>query len=503
MTVRTRIAPSPTGSPHVGTAYVALFNFCFARACGGRFILRIEDTDQARSSAQSEAEVLAALRWLNLTWDEGPDVGGDFGPYRQSERTAIYREHAEQLLAQGHAFRCFCSQERLAEVRRQQQSQQLPQGYDGACLELSAAEVQVRLDAGTPHVVRMRVPTEGSCLIQDELRGSIEIKWQQVDMQVLLKANGMPTYHLANVVDDHHMEITHVIRGEEWINSAPKHLKLYEYFGWQPPVLCHLPLLRNTDKSKLSKRKHPTSINYYRDTGILPEALLNYLALMGWSMPDEREYFSLEELIAAFNIEDISLGGPVFDIEKLHWLSGQWLRGLSEDEFMRRFLQWLPDRNKVSLLLSLLQQRTESFGQILPQVNYLLGNIETPAPEKFSHPQMDTDTLKKVLQFSLWHLAQIECWERDLLQAELTALAARMELKTKVFLQPLFLAVSGRKVALPLFDSLALLGKDLVSMRLNQALASLGGWSKKEHKVISAQWRSLSVMKVDNPSDNP
>ena len=302
MTVRTRIAPSPTGDPHVGTAYIALFNLCFARQHGGKFILRIEDTDQARSTRESEAAILESLRWLGLEWDEGPDVGGPHAPYRQSERGEIYREHADDLLEHGHAFRCFCTSERLNELRRQQSATQQQPGYDGQCLGLSQAEVAARLEAGESYVVRMNVPREGVCQVQDMLRGQIDFEWTQVDMQVLLKADGMPTYHLANVVDDHLMGITHVLRGEEWINSAPKHLLLYEYFGWQAPVLCHLPLLRNPDKSKLSKRKNPTSILYYRRMGYLPEALLNYLGRMGWSMPDEREKFTLGEMLCHFDI---------------------------------------------------------------------------------------------------------------------------------------------------------------------------------------------------------
>ncbi len=286
--VRTRIAPSPTGDPHVGTAYIALFNLCFARQHGGKFILRIEDTDQVRSTKQSEADILEALSWLGLNWDEGPDKGGEFGPYRQSERSDIYKQHVDQLLEDGHAFHCFCSAERLTELRKQQMADQKPLGYDGHCMHLSEAEITEKLNKNVSHVVRMKIPAEGRCIVEDMLRDDVSIDWQQVDMQVLMKSDGLPTYHLANVVDDHLMQITHVIRGEEWINSAPKHLLLYKYFGWEAPVLCHMPLLRNADKSKLSKRKNPTSIGYYQRMGYLPEAVCNYLGMMGWSMPDER-----------------------------------------------------------------------------------------------------------------------------------------------------------------------------------------------------------------------
>src|SRR5690606_26897028 len=325
MTVRTRIAPSATGDPHVGTAYIALFNQCFARQHGGKFVLRIEDTDQVRSSAESEQQILDSLRWLGLEWDEGPDVGGPHGPYRQRERSVSYHEHSEKLIGRGHAFRCFCSSERLDVLRAEQMANKQTPGYDGHCLHLSEQEVTQRVAAGEPHVVRMKVPSSGICKVQDMLRGEIEIPWEQVDMQVLMKADGLPTYHLANVVDDHLMQITHVLRGEEWINSAPKHILLYQYFGWDMPQLCHMPLLRNPDKSKLSKRKNPTSIIFYQRMGYLPQALLNYLGRMGWSMPDEREKFSLEEMVEHFDIQRVSLGGPIFDVEKLAWLNGQWI----------------------------------------------------------------------------------------------------------------------------------------------------------------------------------
>ncbi|HBQ39091.1 MAG TPA: glutamate--tRNA ligase, partial [Halieaceae bacterium] len=342
MTVRTRIAPSPTGDPHVGTAYIALFNYCFARAHGGQFILRIEDTDQARSTAASEQAILDSLRWLGLEWDEGPDVGGDCGPYRQSERMALYGEYALQLVREGKAFLCYRTPQELDALREARRAAGNSTALKPADLVLPEAEVAQREAAGMPYVVRMHVPDEdGACVVHDLLRGDIELDWSMVDAQILLKSDGMPTYHLANVVDDHLMGITHVLRGEEWINSAPKHKLLYQYFGWDMPVLCHLPLLRNPDKSKLSKRKNPTSILYYQRMGFLPEALLNYLGRMGWSMPDEREKFSLADMQEHFDITRVSLGGPIFDQEKLRWLNGLWIReDLSEAELATRLITW-------------------------------------------------------------------------------------------------------------------------------------------------------------------
>ena len=297
MSVRVRVAPSPTGDPHVGTAYQALFNYAFARQNGGKFILRIEDTDQARSTRESEQMILDSLGWLGLSWDEGPDVGGPHAPYRQSERLPIYREHVDELLSAGRAYRCFCTKERLDAMRAENRDKKVFPGYDRRCRDIPAEESKTSAEADETFVVRMKIPIDGDCVMHDLLRGEIKKDWASVDDQVILKSDGFPTYHLANVVDDHLMEISHVIRGEEWINSVPKHLKLYEYFGWEPPVFCHLPLLRNNDanKSKLSKRKNPTSINYYRRAGFLPEALVNFMGMFGWTRAEGEEKFTLDE----------------------------------------------------------------------------------------------------------------------------------------------------------------------------------------------------------------
>ena len=278
--VRVRIAPSPTGPMHVGTAYQALFDWVWARQNDGQFVLRIEDTDQARSHKKYEDELMQSLRWLGLVWDEGPDVGGPYGPYRQSERLSIYAEYAAKLVASGHAYPCFCTSERLAALRREQQERREHVGYDGHCRGLAAEEVEAKIRAGCEHVIRLEMPKEGACIVEDMLREPISLEWGKVDDQVLMKSDGFPTYHLAVVVDDHLMRISHVIRGEEWITSTPKHLRLYEAFGWTPPTYMHLPLLLNPDGSKMSKRRNPTSVEYYRRAGYVPSALLNYLALM-------------------------------------------------------------------------------------------------------------------------------------------------------------------------------------------------------------------------------
>jgi glutamyl-tRNA synthetase len=491
MTVRTRVAPSPTGDPHVGTAYVALMNQVFARSNRGQFVLRIEDTDVARSSAASERMIMHALRWLGLDWDEGPDVGGPHGPYRQSERKDIYLTHAQQLLDAGHAFHCFCTPERLDALRAQQTARGVNPGYDGHCLNLDPDTVARRIAAGEPHVVRMRVPDQGICRFTDQLRGAIEIPYSQIDMQVLIKADRFPTYHMAVVVDDHLMRISHILRGEDWISSVPKHILLYQYFGWQPPVFCHLPLLRNPDRSKLSKRRNPTSINYYRRAGYLPETLINYLGRMGYSMPDDREMFGRDEMIESFDLGRVSLGGPVFDLDKLNWLNGQYIRRLTPDEFLYRVRDWAFRDDQLERLVPLVQERTERLIDLIPLAGYLVGERRPVAPIDFEHKQLSVDDVRRILQFVLWWFDEVRDWERDVLHTGIQALAAAMGFKIRDFLFPLFVAISGQSVSLPLFDSMVILGADLTRMRLRDALNVLAAPSKKQAKQWEREFRGL------------
>lgn len=489
--VRTRIAPSPTGDPHVGTAYVALFNLCFARQHGGQFILRIEDTDQARSTPESEQEILTALRWLGLNWDEGPDVGGPHGPYRQSERKDSYAQYAEDLVTAGHAFYCFRTPEELDVIREERKAAGLNPGIKGN-LELSPEEVHRRREAGDAYVIRMKVPDEGVCEISDMLRGIIEIDWAQVDCQILLKSDGMPTYHLANVVDDHLMEITHVLRGEEWINSAPKHKLLYEYFGWDMPVLCHLPLLRNPDKSKLSKRKNPTSINFYERMGFLPEAVTNYLGRMGWSMPDEREKFTLDEMISDFDIQRVSLGGPVFDVEKLRWLNGLWLREeLSDEQFLQRMSQWWFNQNDLAALVPFVKGRADVFSDVAPMAQFMFSGMLPLTPESFAHNKLEEGQVKRVLQFTLWHLEAQRHWSKDNIFADVKFLAKAMDLKMGDFMFAVFVAIAGTPNSWSVMDSMEQLGPDMTRARLRHALEILGGFSKKETKKVEKEYAAL------------
>ncbi|MCY4129199.1 MAG: glutamate--tRNA ligase [Gammaproteobacteria bacterium] len=492
MSVRTRIAPSPTGMPHLGTAYIALFNKAFAEQQDGDFILRIEDSDAARSSKQSETDILDALKWLNLQWNEGPDIGGAHGPYRVSERLKTYETHANELIETGGAFKCFCSPERLDEVRREQQQQGKTPKYDGHCLTLGEDEVQRRVDAGESHVIRLRVPESGDCVFTDQIRGEISIPWQQVDMQVLVKSDGFPTYHLCATVDDHLMGITHILRGEEWISSCPKHVLIYDYFGWQFQELFHLPLLRNRDQSKMSKRKNPTGINFYRDRGYLPEALLNYLATMGWSMPDEREQFSYADFAKNLDLGRITPRGPVFDVEKLDWLNGCYLRDLTDDEFQRRFASWAGDAARIQKIVSMLKERTERFDQVLPQVDYLVGDRQAIDVDDFVHKSLSEEDVVKILDFSARSLENVSTWQSDEIGMALREMADRCGYKVRDFVSPLFVALSGRKVALPLFDSIEVLGPELTRARLRSAIECLGGISNKKLKKLEKEWAALS-----------
>lgn len=490
--IRTRIAPSPTGDPHVGTAYIALFNRCFAHHHGGKFILRIEDTDQVRSTDQSEKDILDSLEWLGLGWDEGPGIGGEYGPYKQSERGAIYDQHIDRLLDNGSAFRCFCTSERLDDLRKQQMSDKSGVGYDGHCLELDLDSVAARVEAGETHVIRMKIPDDGECTFDDMLRGPVSISWSQVDMQVLIKSDGKPTYHFANVVDDHLMKISHVIRGEEWINSAPKHILLYQYFGWDVPVLCHMPLLRNPDKSKLSKRKNPTSIGYYRAMGYLPEAVLNYLGMMGWTMPTGEEMFSLREMSDAFDIKRVSLGGPIFDIEKLDWLNGKYIREtLDDQQFAKLFAQWAFSPEKIQRIVPLLKQRIERFSDVAELGSFFISANPVLSADLFEHKTLTVEAQVKILQFSLWHLEALSDWNRDAIETSLQSLAGQLDLKIRDFLFPLFLAVSGKAVSTSVIESIDILRLDISRARLRAAIGILGGISKKMAKNLEREYRNI------------
>ncbi len=480
--VRVRIAPSPTGEPHVGTAYIALFNYLFAKKHNGTFILRIEDTDATRSTPEFEQKVLDALKWCGLEWSEGPDIGGPYGPYRQSDRKDLYRPYVDKIVANGHGFKCFCTPERLEQMREAQRAAGKPPKYDGLCLTLSAEEVTTRVEAGEPHVVRMKIPTEGSCKFVDGVYGEVEIPWDAVDMQVLLKADGMPTYHMANVVDDHLMKITHVARGEEWLASVPKHILIYQYLGLEPPVFMHLSLMRNHDKSKLSKRKNPTSISYYSALGYLPEALMNFLGLFFIQIAEGEELLTMDQLAEKFDPENLSKAGAIFDIQKLDWLNGRWLREqLTEEQFTQRVLEWAMENDRVRQGLKLSQSRISKLGELPDLAGFLLKSDLGLTPEAFAKVKSTPEEILEVLNQVQPDLEKMPEWTVESIEAELRASADKLGKKLKVVVAPLFVAVSGSSRSLPLFDSMAILGRSVVRQRLKvaaQVVASVVGSGK-------------------------
>ncbi len=426
--------------------------------------------------------MLDALKWCGLEWSEGPDVGGPYGPYRQSDRKDIYLDYVRQIENNGHGFRCFCTPERLEQMREGQRAAGKQPKYDGHCLSLTAEEVTRRVDGGEPHVVRMKIPTEGSCKFTDGVYGDVEIPWDSVDMQVLLKADGMPTYHMANVVDDYLMKITHVARGEEWLASVPKHILIYQYLGLTPPVFMHLSLMRNADKSKLSKRKNPTSISYYSALGYLPEALMNFLGLFFIQIAEGEELMTMAELAEKFDPDNLSKSGAIFDIQKLDWLNGRWIREkLSDDEFLGRVLAWASENDRLKQGLKLSQSRISKLGELPALADFLLKSDLGLEPAAFAKIKSSPEELVEIFNTVQPDLEKILEWNKETIEAELRAIADRMGKKLKVVLAPLFVAVSGSSRSLPLFDSMELLGRSVVRQRLKiagQVAASMAGSGK-------------------------
>jgi len=476
--VRVRIAPSPTGDPHVGTAYIALFNYVFARQQGGAFILRIEDTDQARARSDSEQMIFDALHWVGLTWDEGPDVGGPYGPYRQSERAAHYCHHADLLIERGEAYRCFCTEDRLAKLRIQQQAEKRTLGYDRHCRNLDPKDGARRAADGETCVVRLKVPLDGPITFRDQLRGEVTREAKEIDDQVLLKSDGLPTYHLANVVDDHLMEISHVIRAEEWISSTQKHVLLYRAFGWDAPQFIHMPLLRNADKdkTKISKRKQPVSVNYYRDIGILPEALLNFLGTMGWSFGGDREKFTLQEMTEVFSWDRISLGGPVFNLEKLTWLNEKYLHELSIDELADRVIAWRLNKDYLRQVLPLVQKRIRKLDELIPATEFMFsGDLDyAPVAAELTIPEVAPADVAKALNAYVERFEARVGWTKPMLEEEAVAWVTELGWKTKNAYMLLRVATTGRTATPPLFETMVVLGKEVTRRRLRRAAEVVG-----------------------------
>ena len=482
MTVRLRVAPSPTGDPHVGTAYMSLFNLAFARQQGGQFVLRVEDTDRARFDPTSEQQVYETLAWLGLTWDEGPDKGGPFAPYRQSERLDTYKPFVDELLAQGNAYHCWCTPARLTEMREDQQKRKVPTGYDRLCHGKTYEERAALGGAQETPVVRMLIPDDVPLAFTDVIRG--EVHAPRPDDQVILKGDGFPTYHLAVVVDDHLMGITHVVRGEEWISSTPKHVLLYQWLGWDAPAWAHMPLLRNVDKSKISKRKNPAArLTWFVEQGYLPEALLNFLGLLGYSLPSQEEVFSFDELSATFDWSRINTVGPVFDLDKLGWLNGHYIRELSEDDLLARLVPFLADaglyegtpeqRDLLAGAVPLVQSRMAVLSEVVDLVRFLFVAeadfvVDPAAAEK------NLTGASAVLAAAADALEPLEDWTTESVQAAMdAALIEGLGLKRGKAYAPVRTAVTGSGIAPPLPESMALLGKERVISRLRNAEATI------------------------------
>jgi glutamyl-tRNA synthetase len=472
--VRCRVAPSPTGDPHVGTAYAALFNLAFSHSQQGQMVLRIEDTDRNREVSGSASQIMATLNWLGLTWDEGPDKGGPYAPYTQSERLGRYAEVADQLISKGHAYLCWCSTERLAALRQQQQDAKLPTGYDRMCLGLTREERSRLPGFSSEPVVRMYV--EGQVApFHDMLRG--QVSSPQPDDQVILKADGFPTYHLASVVDDHDMQISHVIRGEEWISSTAKHLLLYRWMEWPEPQFLHFSLLRNTDRSKISKRKNPAArLRWFQEEGILPEALINFLGLMGYSMPDEREIFTLDEMIAEFDWRRINAVGPVFNLDKLDWINGHYIRALSDEEFWVRVTPFLPDwaaDEDLRWVTQALKDRLKRLARVDEELAWLHDPGFPRNAEDLLRKGLDHDDAIRFLDALAARLEVLQPFEPEPIEAAISECGLEMDLNRRRLFMTARLAVAGGPVSPPLHEVMATLGPERVVSRLRQASESL------------------------------
>ncbi|MBM4444481.1 MAG: glutamate--tRNA ligase [Chloroflexi bacterium] len=486
--VRVRYAPSPTGYPHIGNIRTALFNWLFARHMGGSFIVRIEDTDQARKVEGAVESILDSLRWLGLDWDEGPEVGGRYGPYFQSERLDLYQRFARQLLESGQAYRCYCASERLSQMRAEMaERKEAARSYDRRCRSLSPGKAGDLESQGVPSAIRFKAPLEGQTAFQDLIRGEITFDNSELDDLVLLKSDGYPTYHLANVVDDHFMEVSHVMRADEWLSSTPRHVLLYAALGWRPPLYAHLPMILGPDKSKLSKRHGATSVVEYRDRGFLTEAMVNFLALLGWALDDKTEVMGRDELIRHFSIERISKTAAIFNQDKLQWMNGVYIRQLVEKqghaEFARRALPFLesglPERVKRPIdgeyvvritplayervnLLSELPARIDFF--FLDELDYDAGLLVVKG--------MDRETAIAALRGCLQRLGGGP-FDHTAIEGVMRSLAEELGLKPGPLFGLVRVAVTGRTATPPLFETMAVLGRDRCLRRLESALARL------------------------------
>jgi len=482
--VRVRFAPSPTGFPHVGNIRTAMFNWLLARHTGGKLILRIEDTDVARKVEGAVKAIMDGLSWLGIDWDEGPDVGGDYGPYYQSERLELYKAAAEKLIEQGDAYYCYCSSERLEEMRAGQVKRKEPPGYDRLCRDLSDEEAVLKRLGGVSPVVRFKTPLEGQTPYDDVIWGKVVVENSTLDDFVLLKSDGYPTYHLANVVDDHAMKISHVIRAEEWISSTPRHLLLYQALGFEPPLYVHHPMILGPDRAKLSKRHGAVSILDYRDMGYLPQTMFNFLSLIGWSLDDKTELMSRQELVDNFSLERIGKTGAIFNREKLDWMNGVYIRKLTPDEFFAAVQPYLmedldagkaviADEEYVRAVLPLVQERAKTLLEVAELTRFFfIDRLDYDAGLLIGN-NMDKAATLKALKAAQDKLNPLSSFDHDSLEALLRPLAAELGLKAGQLFSVLRVAVTGRVAAPPLFETMAVLGKERCMKRIEVALKML------------------------------
>jgi len=488
-TVRVRLAPSPTGYFHVGGARTALFNWLFARRHNGKFILRIEDTDRTRYVPDALDDILASLRWLGLDWDEGPEVGGDYGPYFQSQRLELYQHYAQKLVDEGHGYKCYCSPERLAAIREEQRRRGEPHvGYDRHCRYLTAKERAEYEAQGIVPVVRLKTPLEGEVCFHDVVYGDICKDNASIRDPVLLKSDGWPTYHLANVIDDHHMAITHIMRGDEWLSSVPIHIHLYAAFGWEPPIYAHLPIILDpTGKGKMSKRKkkvggkeYPVYVKEFRAAGYLPEAMFNFLAGLGWSYDPEEEIFTREQAISRFALEDINSSPAAFPFDKLEWMNGVYIRALSEEELYQRLVPFvaadlgmteeeLRARPELRQFVPLIRERLKVLRDATPLIDFAFTDELSYEPEMLVGKKMTAAESLAALRAARTTVAALPSFDADTLENALRSLAAELGLKAGQLFGILRVAATGKRVAPPLFGTLAILGRERVLARFEAA----------------------------------
>lgn len=482
--VRTRVAPSPTGFPHLGLIYQSIFDYVFSHKYDGKFILRIEDTDRSRFVEGAEEVIYKSLEWVGLKPDEGPKEGGDYGPYRQSERLEIYKKYADELIEKGHAYRCFCTKERLEEMRKQQEIQHLAPKYDRTCRNLSQDEITKKINDSLQFTVRMMIPDNQKILVHDEIVGDIEFDSNQIDEQVILKSDGFPTYHLAVVVDDFLMKITHVFRGTEWVPSYPKHYLLWDYLGWKEsmPKFIHIPLLLNSEGGgKLSKRHAHTSVDFYRNDGFLPEAVVNYLANIVWNHPEETEIFPMTEFGKAFEADppkfELKSNGVRFDLQKLEWMNGEYIRAMSDDELAKRIHDYLteidrwakdvPSKEDLIKFIPLIKERIKKLSDFIPLT---LLFFERPDFDMSVFKKLKISDYKIALEKILEKLNTLQSpWKSEEFEQTFRGLAEELNISTRDMFQLIRVAVSGQLVTPPLFESIQILGEDETKERLKLA----------------------------------